>query len=110
MRFEGTNAYVATDDLKGLSIEISVLSPFQRIQSLDEIDPDQHGVMVKRGLRRGLFLPQVWKETGWDKVRFLTELCASKAGLSPSSWRDPQTEIWIFTAQSFEEEIAPKTN
>src|SRR5438477_8865119 len=65
-RFES----LTIDDLTSLTIEISVLSPFQRVNSPDDIIPGQHGVMVRRGFQKGLYLPQVWNETAWDKNRF----------------------------------------
>jgi AmmeMemoRadiSam system protein A len=89
------------DEFPALNVEISVLSPFQRTTSPIEIIPGQHGVMVQRGLRKGLFLPQVWHETGWDKEKFLSELCQTKTGLPAIAWKDPDTELWIFTAVSF---------
>jgi AMMECR1 domain-containing protein len=50
-----------------------------------------------------VFLPQVAIETGWDKERFLSELCAQKAGLPPDAWKDPATRIEVFTADVFGE-------
>jgi AmmeMemoRadiSam system protein A len=88
-------------EFNGLSIEISVLSPLRRIQDDSGIIPGEHGVLIVRGPRKGLFLLQVWKETGWDKTRFLKELCQDKAGLSANAWKDPQTEIYVFDAESF---------
>jgi len=89
------------EELPGLLIEISVLSPLRRVQNADEIKTGEHGVMVVRGHHKGLFLPQVWKETDWDKTRFLNELCESKAGLPAPAWKDPLTELYIFDVESF---------
>src|SRR5262249_54978131 len=89
------------DESNGLSLEISVLSPMRRIRSVTDILPGIHGVMVTRGVRRGLFLPQVWGESGWDTERFLNELCQSKAGLPAECWKDPQTELYVFDVDSF---------
>jgi AmmeMemoRadiSam system protein A len=89
------------EECAGLTIEISVLTPFERIQSADAITPDVHGVLVKRGRYRGLFLPQVWKESGWDKERFLNELCHSKAGLPEYAWKETSTELYVFEVESF---------
>ncbi|MCU0665761.1 MAG: AmmeMemoRadiSam system protein B [Candidatus Omnitrophica bacterium] len=90
-------------ELKDIDIEISVLSVPQRVASAEEIQLGKHGVIVKRDGHNGVFLPQVATETGWTKEEFLSELCQQKAGLAPSAWKDPQTELYIFTAQVFKE-------
>jgi AmmeMemoRadiSam system protein A len=95
---------VTMDEMKDINIEISVLSIPRRIKSADEIELGKHGVIVGKGMRRGVFLPQVATETGWDKVTFLEHLCADKAGLSKNAWKDKDTDIDVFTAQLFEEE------
>lgn len=59
--------------------------------------------MVKSGFNTGVFLPQVATETGWPKERFISELCSQKAGLSPDAWKDPATELYVFTAEVFRE-------
>jgi AmmeMemoRadiSam system protein A len=94
---------VTPDEMKDIDIEISVLSIPRRVKSADEIEMGKHGVIVGRGMRKGVFLPQVADETGWDKVTFLQHLCADKAGLPKDAWKDKDTEIDIFTAQVFEE-------
>jgi len=90
-------------ELKDVEIEISVLSPLERISSIDKIQLGTHGVLVKKGFNSGLFLPQVATETGWTKDEFLSRLCAEKAGLSSDAWKDKSTEIYIFTAEVFSE-------
>ncbi len=94
---------VTREELGGISIEISVLSPLKRIRSVGEISLGTDGVLIKDGVHTGVFLPQVAGETGWDLPRFLDELCAQKAGLPRGCWKDPRTEIYSFTAQIFEE-------
>lgn len=91
------------NELKDIDIEISVLSPLQRVGSPDKIQLGIHGVLVRKGFRSGVFLPQVVTETGWSKEEFLSNLCAHKAGISADAWRDKSTEIYIFTAQVFSE-------
>ncbi len=95
---------VKYDDLKGIHIEISVMSPLKRVQSADEIELGKHGVYVKKGYYSGIFLPQVATEMGWDKETFLRNLCAGKAGLPQDAWKDRETELNVFTADIFEEE------
>ncbi len=87
-------------ELPEIEIEISVLTPFERIKDVDEIEVGTHGILVKRGLYSGLLLPQVAVEYGWDKETFLDQTCV-KAGMSPGCWKDPETEIYIFSAQVF---------
>jgi AmmeMemoRadiSam system protein A len=94
---------VTEEELPEIEIEISVLSPLKQIEDPDEIKMGQHGVLVRKGYRGGVFLPQVATETGWTKEEFLSNLCAHKAGLSPSAWKDPSTEVYIFTAEVFSE-------
>jgi len=94
-------AQVGLNELKNIEIEISVLSPMEKIDSVDKIQLGVHGVLVKRGFNSGVFLPQVATETGWSKEEFLSYLCAHKAGLSADAWKDKSTEIYIFTAEVF---------
>lgn len=94
---------VESDELKNIEIEISVLSVLKRIDSADEIQLGIHGVLVRKGFRSGVFLPQVAWETGWSKEEFLSNLCAHKAGLSADAWKDKTTEIYTFTAELFSE-------
>jgi len=91
------------NEIDTIDLEISVLSPMKRVASPDEIKIPGHGVLVRRGFRSGVYLPQVATETGWDKEEFLTSLCAHKAGLPPDAWKDPSTEVYTFTAEVFAE-------
>jgi len=91
------------DELSKIKIEVSVLSPFEKVNSASEIQLGTHGVLVRRGFRSGVFLPQVATETGWSKEEFLTNLCVQKAGLEANAWKDKTTEIYIFSAQVFSE-------
>lgn len=98
---------VETNELKDIEIEISVLSPLRKITDINEIKLGVHGVLVRRGWQSGVFLPQVATETGWGKEEFLSNLCAHKAGLSADAWKDPKTEIFIFSAFVFSEKESP---
>lgn len=93
---------LSAEELPRTHIEISVLSPLRRVKSADEIQPKTHGVVVRRGYRSGLFLPQVWEHFE-RKEDFMGELCQQKAGLSPDAWKDPATELYVFTVFAFEE-------
>jgi AmmeMemoRadiSam system protein A len=90
---------VSPEELKALSLEISVLSPLKRVASAEEINLGEDGVLVRQGGASGVFLPQVARETGWSKERFLNELCAGKAGLDPEAWKDPACELYTFTVE-----------
>jgi AmmeMemoRadiSam system protein A len=91
-------------ELPDLHVEISVLSPLRRIQDpMTEVELGTHGIYIKRGFSSGCFLPQVATETGWSKEEFLRHCCAGKAGLSPDAWKDPRTEVYVFTAEILEE-------
>jgi MEMO1 family protein len=92
---------VSEGELGKLEYEISVLSPLRKVKSWKEIEIGKHGVEVARGMRRGVFLPQVATETGWDLETFMNNLCEHKAGLPADSWKDPKTDIFVFTAQVF---------
>jgi len=94
---------VSADELGEIDMEISVLSVPEKIKSSDEIQLGTHGVIVKKGLRSGVFLPQVALETGWDKKTFMEQLCMGKAGLEPDAYLKPGTDIFIFTADVFGE-------
>ena len=92
---------VAASEIPNLEIEISVLSPVERIQA-EEIVAGQHGLLVVREGQRGVLLPQVAGERQWSSQRLLEETCV-KAGLTRDAWRDPGTELYGFTAEIFSE-------
>jgi len=93
---------VSSEELPDIRIEISVLSPMERTKDTSEIAVGKHGLYVVRGQRRGLLLPQVATEWGWDREAFLAQTC-QKAGLEETAWRDPATAIYQFQAQVFSE-------
>jgi len=92
---------VSPKELPFLRIEISVLTPLFPILP-DEVEVGRHGLMVEQGRMRGLLLPQVPVEWGWDRETFLDQACV-KAGLPPSAWRHGAT-LRAFTAEVFGEE------
>lgn len=93
---------VSTSELDEIDIEISVLSPLKKIDSWEKIRPFKDGVYVKNGWRSGVFLPQVWEQIP-DKEDFLRELCTQKAGLKSDCYKDPNTEIYVYTVLKFSE-------
>lgn len=95
---------VAGAELADIEVEISVLTPEREIQSIAEIEIGRHGLIVERGARRGLLLPQVAAERGWGVETFLEQTCV-KAGLPRAAWRS-DARILIFEAQVFSERSA----
>ncbi len=94
---------VRPKELAQIDIEISVLSPLTKIDDPLNIELGKHGIYIKHGWRGGCFLPQVATETGWSKEEFLGNCCAHKAGLAYDAWRDPETDVLVFTADVFGE-------
>jgi len=97
---------VKKDELDGISIEISVLTEPVEVASPGEIVPGRDGLIIERGPYRGLLLPQVAVEYGWDRDTFLDNTCV-KAGLNPGAWREKGTRIYRFEAIVFGEQINP---
>jgi len=91
---------LATDELDKIDIEISVLTPMRRISDPSEIEVGKHGLLIRRGLRSGLLLPQVATEHNWDREQFLKWTCR-KAGLPEKAWKDKDVEIYVFSADVF---------
>jgi len=95
---------VESEEIKDIKIEISVLTTPRKIKDpTREIELGKHGVIVKKGVQSGVFLPQVAAETGWDLETFMGELCSQKAGLSWDCWEKTDTEIYTFEAFILEE-------
>jgi AmmeMemoRadiSam system protein A len=88
-------------DLADFELEISVLSPLKRISSPDEIRVGTHGIYLVKNSSRGVLLPQVATEYGWDRETFLRHTCL-KAGLPENAWQK-ECEIYTFSALVFGE-------
>jgi len=95
---------VMASELPKINIEISVMTPKKEIDDWKKIRLGKHGVVIQQGWHGGTFLPQVAQETGWTLEEFLSALCTEKAGLPSDCYRDPQTKIYVFEAQVFEED------
>jgi len=91
---------VGPEEVDSLHIEVSVLTPLVPIRP-GEVQVGLHGLMIRKGARRGLLLPQVAVEQGWDRNAFLSAVC-EKAGLPPDAWRTG-AELYSFTAEVFGE-------
>ncbi len=95
---------IRPQELGRLNIEISLLSPMQRVADpLAEFKAGVHGIYVRVGNRGGCFLPQVATEMGWNGQQMLDQCCAHKAGLPAEAWRRPDAEVYFFTATVFHE-------
>ncbi|HDQ40200.1 MAG TPA: AmmeMemoRadiSam system protein A [Desulfonatronum sp.] len=90
---------LAVDELAGLDVEISILSPLTPCAPGD-VEPGRHGLLIRRGIHSGLLLPQVAREYGWDRNTFLAQTCR-KAGLHPTAWQEQGTDIFCFEAEVF---------
>jgi AmmeMemoRadiSam system protein A len=92
---------ITAGELEKLDVEISVLSPLKRTDDPLSLRLGVDGIYIKKGRASGCFLPQVATETGWSKEEFLSYCCTHKAGLAPDEWKDPETEVYLFTAEVF---------
>jgi AmmeMemoRadiSam system protein A len=90
---------VGTDEVDSIEIEISLLSSLRRTEP-QFVMPGLHGVSIVLGERKGVFLPQVASEAGWDRATLLEQTCL-KAGLPANAWSDPAAEVSVFTAEVF---------
>jgi len=96
---------LTANELADIKIEISVLTPLQKISDpKKEIKLGRHGVIVRQGNNSGVFLPQVATETGWDLDELMSQLCSQKAGLPTDCWKNGSVKIYTFEAQVMEEE------
>jgi len=99
---------VAPDELKSIAFEVSVLSP---LKLLDYVKPDEllekvkvgrDGIVVEKGVLKGLLLPQVPVEYEWSVEEYLENACI-KAGLPPDAWRTTKLKVYTFQARVFAE-------
>lgn len=106
--------YAATRDLRftplragqdaEMTIEVSVLSPPRRIETVDDIQVGVHGLIIEQGAKTGLLLPQVPIEQRWGREEYLRAICR-KADLPDRAW-EQGARLSVFTAQIFSESVA----
>lgn len=89
---------VTKDEVPRLEVSLSVLSRLFAVHP-DSVEVGRHGLVISDGARRGLLLPQVPIEHGWDRETFLEQTCR-KAGLPLDAWRKNAT-VEAFTAEVF---------
>lgn len=90
------------EELPEIHIEISVMSPIEVVTDVETIEVGRDGLIISRGSRAGLLLPQVASDYGWDRETFLAQTC-TKAGLPTDAWRRPDCRIERFSAEVFSE-------
>ncbi len=96
---------LSLSELPQVDIQISVLSPLEVVEDVKDIEIGKHGLQI-RGRSQygtvctGTLLPQVASERGWDVYQFLDATCF-KAGLQTDAWKDPTTEIYMYSAEIF---------
>ena len=100
---------LSSSELQQVIFEVSVLTPPEEVRVdnpkdyLSKVKVGQDGLIIERGIYKGLLLPQVPVEWEWCEEEFLCQCCI-KAGLPPDSWLTKDTKIYKFQAIIFEEE------
>ncbi len=93
-------------ELDDLDVHVSALGPRRPIADPLSLRIGEHGVVIRQGWHRGVLLPVVAVEQGWDAPTFLKHACL-KAGLPATAWRDPDTTVEVFDAEEFGESPEP---
>lgn len=89
-------------EIDAIDIEITILGPLQRIRGKEDVVVGNHGLYIIAQRRAGVLLPQVATEYGWDSATFLDNVCL-KAGLPAATWKDPESELFVFEGLVFGE-------
>lgn len=85
------------DELASTEVEVSVLTPFEPLGDPKSLVVGQHGLLIEKGYHRGVLLPQVAVEQGWDAGEFLEQICV-KASLPRTAWQDADSKLFVFSA------------
>lgn len=91
---------LSEEEFAQVEYEISILSPIEVCPDPEKVEVGRHGLIMSRGGRSGLLLPQVPVEWNWDRETFLAQTC-TKAGLPRTAWKEPDTTIFWFEAVVF---------
>lgn len=94
---------VNLSEIPELKIEISILTPLQPLERMEDLEIGVHGLYIKNGEHDGLLLPQVATAHNWNRTQFLQQTC-KKAQLPEDAWQNPEAEIYLFNSQVFGEE------
>jgi len=100
-RFDNRFNPVDVDELKDIDLEISVLTPRKRINSIDEIKIGRDGIYIVYGNKNGTYLPQVATDMNWNVEEFVRSCCEEKAGINPNKCKD--AELFTYEAIVFDE-------
>lgn len=95
---------VTPGEMGNIRIEISILGEPQPTDRPEALEIGRHGIWIRRGFASGCFLPQVATERNWSAEEFLSNCCSMKAGLAADAWKDPETEVLLFTAEIISEQ------
>lgn len=98
-RFDRRFSQVTPDELNNIDLEISVLTPRKRINSIDEIKIGRDGIYIVHGNKNGTYLPQVATDMNWSVEEFVKSCCEEKAGISPSDCKN--ADIYTYEAIVF---------
>ena len=102
-----TNDYrfdkVELSEMKEIKIEISVLSPLKKLSDINEIVLGRHGILIKKGMQTGTFLPQVAVHTGWCLEEFLGHCARDKVKIGWFGWKN--AELFTYEAFVFNESV-----
>jgi len=98
-RYDSRFAPVTPDELSEIEIEISVLTPRVRVNSIDDIVVGKHGIYVVYREKNGTYLPQVATDMGWSKEEFFRSCCEQKAHIAPEHCKD--AELYTYEAIIF---------
>ncbi len=93
---------VRAEEVPKIKIEISINTPQRRVTDVNQIVVGKHGLIIEKGWHRGILLPQVPVEWGWDRAEFLKAICR-KARLPLDVWKDKDAKLYIYSSQVFHE-------
>lgn len=86
---------LSPEETEQIQLEITVLSPLEKISGPEDIVIGEHGLYLEQGGHRGVLLPQVATDYNWNATTFLSQTCI-KAGLDENAWQSPTTELYRF--------------
>ena len=93
---------LGSSEFEEIDLEVSALTPLKPITDINEIKIGTHGIYIIQDPFHGVLLPQVATKNRWDRLIFLNQTCM-KAGLAHGCWKDPKTQVNIFSAEIFGE-------
>ncbi len=94
---------VTSDEVNKIEIEISAMTPEQKIQDWQKISPGIDGVRIIYNGKSGTFLPQVATDNNWDLETFLKNLCIQKLGEKENCFKEEDARIYVYQAEVFSE-------